>query len=75
MAGSWNIEETKALITIWGQENIQRQLDRVNRNRDVYQHIAMELEDERYAKTWQQCQTKIKNLTQKYRKVSDIPVA
>ena len=70
MAGSWNVEETKALIAIWGQENVQSQLDRVHRNRDVYQRIAMELEDNGYVKTWQQCRTKIKNLTQKYRKVS-----
>ena len=71
MAGSWNSEETKALIAIWGQENVQSQLERVHRNRDVCQRIAMELEDHRYVKTWQQCRTKIKNLTQKYRKVSD----
>ena len=70
MAGSWNVEETKALIAIWGQENVQSQLDRIHRNRDVYQRIAMELEDAGYVKTWQQCRTKIKNLTQKYRKVN-----
>lgn len=70
MAGSWNVEETKALIAIWGQENVQSQLDRVHRNRDVYQRIAMELEDTGYVKTWQQCRTKIKNLSQKYRKVN-----
>ena len=28
MAGSWNVEETKALIAIWGQENVQSQLER-----------------------------------------------
>ena len=55
MVGSWNIEETKALIAIWGQENVQSQLERVYRNCDVYQHIAMELEDNGYVKTWQQC--------------------
>jgi len=35
MAGSWSVEETQALIAIWSQENIQRQLDRVHRNRDI----------------------------------------
>ena len=69
MAGSWNVEETKALIAIWGQENVQSQLQTVHRNRDVYQRIAMELEENGYVKTWQQCRTKIKNLTQKYSKV------
>ena len=69
MAGSWNVEETKALIAIWGQENVQSQLQTVHRNRDVYQRIAMELEENGYVKIWQQCRTKIKNLTQKYRMV------
>ena len=50
MAGSWNVEETKALITIWGQENVQSQLDMVHRNCDVYRHIAMELQDVGYVK-------------------------
>ena len=69
MAGSWSVEETRALIAIWGQESVQSQLERVHRNRDIYQRIAMELEESGYFKSWQQCQTKIKNLTQKYRKV------
>ena len=68
MAGSWNVEETKVLIAIWGQENVQSQIDRVHRNHDSYQCITMKLEDAGYVKTWQQCRTKIKNLSQKYRK-------
>jgi len=49
MAGSWSVEETKALIAIWGQENVQHQLDGVYRNRDIYQRIAMELDNKGYA--------------------------
>ena len=51
MAGSWNVKETKALIAIWGQENVQSPLEKIHRNRDVYQRIAMELEDNGYVKT------------------------
>jgi len=69
MAGSWSVEETKALIAVWGQESVQNQLERVHRNRDVYQRISMELEEYGYEKSWQQCRTKVKNLTQRYRKV------
>ena len=65
MAGSWSVEETRALIVIWGQEHVQSQLQTVHRNRDVYQRIAVELEENGYVKTWQQCRTKIKNLTQR----------
>ena len=57
MTGSWNVEETKALIAIWEQENVQSQLQMVHRNRthDVYQHITMGLEENGYVKRWQQC--------------------
>ena len=55
MGGSWNVEETKVLIAIWSQENVQSQLDRVHRNRHIYQRKAMALEDAGYVKTWQQC--------------------
>ena len=68
MAGAgWSAEETKALISLWGQANVQSQLDGVTRNRSIYEKIARDLEG--YDRTWQQCRTKIKNLTQKYRKV------
>ena len=40
-------------------------LQRVHRNHDIYQCIAMELEESEYFKTWQQHQTKLKKLTQK----------
>ena len=67
MAGSWNVEEIKALIAIWEQENVQSQLQMVHRNcmHDVYQHITMGLEENGNVKRWQQCRTKIKNPTQK----------
>ena len=37
-----------------------------------YQQIATALADLGYERTWQQCKTKIKNLTQRYRKVTII---
>ena len=69
MAAGWDADATKALISIWGQENVQTQLDSVSRNRKTYEKIALRLEVEGYARTWNQCRTKIKNLTQKNRKV------
>ena len=65
----WTLEETKALIAVWGQANVQSQLDSVVRNRTIYQRIAKELADLGLNKTWEQCKTKIKNMTQKYNKV------
>ena len=69
MAG-WSEEETSVLISIWGAANVQQQLDSVTRNRHIYEKIANDMAEHGYHKTWQQCKTKIKNLTQRYRKVS-----
>ena len=70
MAAGWSLEETKALIDIWGAAGLQSQLDGVARNRSVYEKIAASLVDSGFDRTWQQCKTKIKNLTQRYRKAS-----
>ena len=70
MAGAdWTAEETRTLISIWGQSQVQAQLDGVTRNRHIYEAIAREHVDAGYNRTWEQCRTKIKNLTQRYRKV------
>ena len=69
MAAGWSTEATRALVSVWSQENVQSELDGVSRNRTIFERISNELRDKGYEKTWQQCRTKIKNLTQKYRKV------
>ena len=70
MAAGWTADETKALIGIWGEEEVQNALDGVVRNKTIYQKIAAAMARLGYAKTWQQCRTKVKNLVQKYKKVS-----
>ena len=69
MASGWSTDATRALVSIWSQESFQSELDGVNRNRTIFERIAKELRAKGYEKTWQQCRTKIKNLTQRYRKV------
>jgi len=68
--GIWGLQETKALLSVWGAEDVQRQLDGIVRNRIIYEKIAAELAELGYERTWQQCKTKIRNMVQKYRKVS-----
>ena len=70
MATGWDYEQTKAFISIWGQDNVQRELDGVARNRTVYERISSELRKVVVEKTWQQCCYKVKNLTFRYKKVS-----
>ena len=43
MASGWNYEQWMALISIWGQEDVQRELDGVTRSRTVYERITSEL--------------------------------
>ena len=69
MATEWSAEATKTLIQIWGDASVQSQLDTVVRNKFLYQEVSRKLEDEGHVRSWQQCRTKIKNLTSKYRKV------
>ena len=43
MAAGWSHEQTRALVSVWSQSNVQSQLDAVSRNRSVYESIAREL--------------------------------
>ena len=70
MAGPWSAQETKALLDVWGADSVQRELDGIVRNRTVYMKVASGLAELGYDRTWQQCKTKVKNLVQRYRKVS-----
>ena len=65
MAAGWTAEETGALISIWGQANVQNELDGVTRNRTVFEKIAKEMAELRFERTWQQCRTN--NAEQKLR--------
>ena len=61
-AAGWSTDATKALVSVWSQQNVQNELDGVSRNRAIFERIARELRNKGYEKTWQQCRTKIKNL-------------
>ena len=69
MAAGWSSEETRALVGIWGDEEVQRALDGVVRNnKTIYQKVSAAMARLNYDKTWEQCRTKIKNPVQKYKK-------
>ena len=72
MAAGWSAQETRVLVSIWGEADVQSQLDGVVRNKVVYEKISREMEKLGFIRTWQQCRTKIKNLTHKYKKVGMI---
>ena len=68
-AAGWTNDETRVLIGVWSEAEIQSQLDGVSRNRVIDEGISAKLRDLGYQKTWTQCRSKIKNMTVKYRKV------
>ena len=67
----WFNEETKTLISLWGEENIQQQLDGAVRNKTIYEDIAKKMSNYGYKRDWTQCRNKIKNLKKEYRTVKD----
>ena len=66
----WSNSATSALLSVWGEQNIQDQLDGVMRNRIVYEKVSASLLEMGYHFTRKQCRTKVKNLIQSYQKVS-----
>ena len=64
-------EEVKFLIRVWGEEEVQGQLEGCKRNRQVHEGIARRMREREYEKTADQCRIKMKKLKGDYRKVKD----
>ena len=47
-AAGWSTEATRALVSVWGQQNVQNQLDGVSRNRAIFERISRELRNKGY---------------------------
>ena len=70
IAAGWNFAETKALLGIWGDADVQNQLDGIERNKAISQKVATAIAALGYSRTWLQCRVKVKNLVQRYKEVS-----
>ena len=60
--GAWSDAEVTALISIWGDAEIQKQLDGATRNKSIFLNISRKLKDNGYERDWQQCRAKIKKI-------------
>ena len=40
MPGDWSYEQTRSLVDVWSQTNVQSERDGVTRNPVVFEHIA-----------------------------------
>ena len=67
----WEDREVRALIAVWGESNVQEQLDGVTRNKVVYEQISREHKKQGIEQEWKQCRDKIKNLKTQYKDIKD----
>ncbi|XP_069487706.1 bifunctional phosphoribosylaminoimidazole carboxylase/phosphoribosylaminoimidazole succinocarboxamide synthetase isoform X2 [Ambystoma mexicanum] len=65
----WSVEEIRALINVWSDPNIQRQLRGTLRNKGIFEHIAAVIQKFGIDRDWKQCRTKYKNLKHEYKLV------
>ena len=72
MASVWGRQETLKLIEIWGDDNIQRQLEGCHRNREVYVRVSRLMSKSQFERTFEQCREKVKKLKKEYRRIKDI---
>ena len=71
MSQNWSDEETFKLIAIWGEDDIQAQINMCKRNSHIYDKITREMKDAGFDRTATQCCNKIKKLRREYRKKKD----
>uniref|UniRef100_UPI00358F7A9A myb/SANT-like DNA-binding domain-containing protein 2 n=1 Tax=Myxine glutinosa TaxID=7769 RepID=UPI00358F7A9A len=67
----WSVAEVQALIGVWSEDQIQRDLESSIRNEKVYQSISQRLQDAGVQRSAKRCREKIKKLKQGYRKLKD----
>uniref|UniRef100_A0A3B1IZS5 Myb/SANT-like DNA-binding domain-containing protein n=1 Tax=Astyanax mexicanus TaxID=7994 RepID=A0A3B1IZS5_ASTMX len=62
----WSDAETRALLNIWGEHDVQTALDGNFRNSHVYRDVAGRLSDMGYDRTPDQCRVRVKSLKRQY---------
>ena len=68
---SWSEAETLKLIEVWGDENIQNQLEGCKRNKTVYEKVSQSMSEAGFEKSADQCREKAKKLKNEYRMMKD----
>ncbi|XP_051976518.1 uncharacterized protein LOC127638813 [Xyrauchen texanus] len=63
----WTDEETFGLINIWGKDSIQRTLKDCAHNRHIFNLISKMMSERGFARTAEQCHTRIKRLKMSFR--------
>ncbi|XP_049617188.1 uncharacterized protein zgc:113263 [Syngnathus scovelli] len=58
----WSDKETRTLLEIWGEDNVQMTLRVCLKNRHVFEFISERMSNRGYSRTTEQCYTRIKRL-------------
>ncbi|XP_054608483.1 uncharacterized protein zgc:113263 isoform X1 [Dunckerocampus dactyliophorus] len=58
----WSDQETRTLLEIWGEDNVQLTLRGCLKNRHVFEFISERMGNRGYMRTTEQCYTRIKRL-------------
>lgn len=64
---NWSDQEVRALVQVWSDERVCRQLESSTRKRDIFIQISNRLMQQGIERDWKQCHTKYKNLKYLYR--------
>ncbi|KAJ8389034.1 hypothetical protein AAFF_G00124310 [Aldrovandia affinis] len=67
----WTDDEVQTFLSIYADEEIQRELESATRNDKVYAKISGKLSDLNIVHTGRQCREKLKKLKQDYKKIKD----
>ncbi|KAG2456841.1 NNRD dehydratase, partial [Polypterus senegalus] len=62
----WSDVETRALLDIWGEQDVQTALDGNFRNSHVYRDVACRLGEMGFERTPEQCRIRVKGLKRQY---------
>ncbi|XP_016299702.1 uncharacterized protein LOC107656382 isoform X1 [Sinocyclocheilus anshuiensis] len=68
---AWSDAETVILLQLWGNEQVQQNLQRCPHNGHIYSEISEKLNAHGYLRSAEQCHTRIKRLKISYRQCRD----
>ncbi|XP_053212941.1 uncharacterized protein LOC128396392 isoform X2 [Panonychus citri] len=70
---SWSLHETRILLSLWGQDMVQRQFTNSKRTRQVWEKIAERIRDHGWERTPDQVRIKVFNMIAEYRRILKNP--
>lgn len=70
---SWSYNETRILLSLWGQDMVQRQLTNSKRTRHVWEKIAEKIKEFGFQRSAEQVRTRVFNMIAEYRRILKNP--